>query len=205
MLLLNEIARGGRSLDPAEAAGDVNRWGTPPLEVVYSTNSERVAGEIDTTAYDEIVNIWNNELKPTAITHLFPQGFFKDVPVVKSVTPYQDYRIAQYIPGKIIIQYEDGLASAALMWTHQTQEGYVDGAVITLQGIFYMENPAAIKILRHELIKTLFKGEINSTQTGTYFNGHVSDMPETIPLDDKLVVKGTYSRPTNWKANDDSR
>ncbi len=125
----------------------------------------------------------------------------------KQNIPFLDRSIPNnYIPNKIVIQYEDGLSAAAFMQTYIAPDGSVDGAKITLQGnlspteTFYFTN-----ILMHELSKTVLRGDRNTQTDISVFNtSPVNQLPE-ISGKDEALIKSVYSRPTNWKANDISR
>lgn len=162
---------------------------------------------IDESGYDVIKDLWDNEIKPATKTNLYPDGFFKDVNVVKRNIPHIDRgEENSYIPGKIVIQYEDGLASAAVRSTYLNENGEVTGALITLQGnLSPSETFYFINIAMHELSAISFRTDKNTNTDISVFNSSpVNQLPE-ISGKDEALIKSVYSRPNSWNANDNSR
>ncbi|MBD3385237.1 T9SS type A sorting domain-containing protein [candidate division KSB1 bacterium] len=210
MALLNEIARGGDyTTNPDSATGDVNRWVTPPLEIVINTNNDR-SGDVEndtTAAYEWAKKLMEEEINPATVNDTYPDGFFYGVRVEKKNLPTKDYLSADiYYDGKIMIQFVTNLPAAALRQTKvNRQTGEVEAATIILQaGLSPEVYSGYVNTLLHELASVTFRTDDNSDAINTSIFSHNNGDLDYITKRDGNLIRGVYSRPTKWKANDKS-
>lgn len=200
--LLNYLSRG------STATGQVARWKKAPTEIIYNTNPEKTwVQPIDTTAYDMIKDVNDNILVPATTTIRYPISILKDIPINKKNDRILDWWNGEYIPGKIVIQYDDSVGvKTAAPGAALTKTVFVNGAermdgyVVTV--VSYLQNSKGLWI--HELMR-LFRVNSNVSARDprfgeTAFRGNWRK--PYLPNPDFLILQGIFSRPTHWKNPD---
>ncbi|TDI97959.1 MAG: hypothetical protein E2O76_08965 [Caldithrix sp.] len=115
-------------------------WEEKPVELLYNTSTERTNGiSVGLKAKDQIEDLLVNQLNPATQTLLYPDGFFNNLPVNQAEIAYLDWRVNEYVPVKIVVQYEANLPVPAGVNT-VVKNGAIDGSVITLQAGMTSEN-----------------------------------------------------------------
>ena len=202
--ITNEIARGNNGLDAPHPS---YRWPDKKhdnREIIYNTSTEKTNGTpVDTTAFNTIKDIMQNDIQNATTTHKFPNGYFNDFPINKKEIPYLDWRKGEYIPGKLVTQYEDNLPAAGFVTTI-VKDGYIDGSVITLQGNLIGNNDLGRNLLLHELARAVIKVERNTKTSGNVFHGAPLERPNNMGTIGTIVIQTQYSAPNKLYARDNT-